>query len=143
MRTNQVPRGVVSVLALALAGWSGGCIFGPPPPNQNQRVGQAGRMGPDRRVVAQPPGPYQAQFEISVDPSAMSERRVEMATLIESLRQFFEQYPFFSLGELQEMTVRATNGREVELRNFATVNVWFDAARTEIVVPKSVSLKRE
>jgi hypothetical protein len=85
-------------------------------------------------AVAAPAASAPADFDIRLDRTAMAAQGVDAAAVTAALSRFFEAYPFFSLSDLQDVKVRATDGREVPLRQLGTVDVWFSAARTEIVI---------
>lgn len=87
-------------------------------------------------VVASATTPYQADFEIHLDRTAMTASHCDQPGVTQALSRFFEAYPFFSLTDLQDVTIRSLDGKEVPLKQIATVDVWFGAARTEILVGK-------
>ena len=121
----------VLVSILALAG-SLGCEPPPNPQQPGQRAGlRPGRPAAPAQVTAVP---SQADFEIHLDRSAMATHRVDTGAVTEALSRFFEQYPYFSLSDLQDVKVGSADGRQVPLKQVATVEVWFAAARTELVV---------
>ena len=108
-----------------------------PPPNPQAQVPprltqrSAKPASPAAAVTATPAS---SDFEIHLDRSAMATHRIDAAAVTAALSRFFEAYPYFSLSDLQEVKVRGGTGQDVPLKQIATIDVWFSAAKTEIVV---------
>jgi multidrug efflux pump subunit AcrB len=104
------------------------------PANPQAPQAQRPPIRPNAVTVTRGSGTTQADFEIHLDREAMAANKVEQATVAQSLQQFFTTYPFFSLIDLQDLKIKSTDGKEVQLKQIATVDVWFGPAKTEIVV---------
>jgi hypothetical protein len=130
---------IVRTAAIFGVGLVAGCAA-PPPRPASQAVGPprpsaaATPVAPAAPVGSAPTGSAPADFDIHLDRTAMAAQRVDAAAVTSALSRFFEAYPFFSLSDLQDVKVRAADGREVPLRQIGAVDVWFSAARTEIVI---------
>jgi hypothetical protein len=106
----------------------------PPPSQQVGRQPVRPQVKPQGVVAARGSAPTQAEFEIHLDRAAMAANRVDAAAVTDALSRFFSTMPFFSLIDLQDVKVRAADGRDISLRTIGTVDVWFGPAKTEIIV---------
>ena len=127
-------RSIFLLPVFALLGSLIGCE---PPPNPQGQVQP--RLAQRLSKPTNPAAPVTAtaapsDFEIQLDRSAMSTHRIDAAAVTAALSRFFEAYPYFSLSDLQEVKVRGGTGEDVPLKQIATIDIWFSAAKTEIVV---------
>jgi hypothetical protein len=126
-------RSMILLPVFALLGSLLGCE---PPPNPQVQVQPRLSQRSDRPANAPTVTgtPASSDFEIHLDRSAMATHRIDAAAVTAALSRFFEAYPYFSLSDLQEVKVRGGTGTDVPLKQIATIDVWFSAAKTEIVV---------
>jgi len=119
--TATRPLAAFAAFAALVAGGCGGPDVPPP-----------ARTGASQ--VARPPQTFGSEFEVRIDRPAMVAAGVDQAAVAEALSAFFKSRPTFTLTELNALRVRGTGGREVPLRQIATVDVRFGPARTEVLI---------
>ncbi|HEX8911472.1 MAG TPA: hypothetical protein VF796_03860 [Humisphaera sp.] len=122
-------RSIVALTVVATATFAGGC-GGPDVPPQPPASHAAAEASP----LAKPAQVYGSEFEVRLDRPAMAAAGVDQTAVADALAAFFKARPTFTLSELNAVRVPAGNGREVPLRQIATVDVRFGPAKTEILI---------
>ena len=68
---------------------------------------------------------FQAQFKVVIDDAAAEDNHVEPGQINGVVQKFLESHDTFTLAEVQNIKIRASNGRDVLLQEVASVQVTF------------------